>query len=672
MASRYDQYVTSPAEPPAVDMGNYGKSRYDQYVSPPAPAGYTGKLPPSPAELDEQDSGFFGRVGADLRKRNAMADEIVAANNAGNQGAMESIGQIAGKVVAGAGNDIIGEGLKSAGSGIAAVTPDAIKAPVSLYAKSAKDFVLNSDLGKVGMDAARRGIDYYKQFAAENPRATRDIESVVNIGTLLPLGKAIAPASDAAGGILSKGGTALKESADAKSIAKQVTGDNLKGWSEAAYKAADELGAPIAPGETNKWLDMAAKALPQTEEGKLALGNSTATDFISRISILRDKSLSFAGAEEIDKGLGAEISKAYRAGDKSEAARFIAIQDGLRDAVGSLPEASEQIKNAKGLWSAASNQRLIENIKKGAEYTDNPATSIKAGFRTLSKKIADNPRGWTESEISAINHAAKTGILTDILRISGSRLGPIIAGAGGLASGGPLGGAAASGASYATSALARKGATALQSARAAKVSEAIMQRPVVQSAIKSATETGELSPRITAKGTTGSALNAVGQLMQGKNPLSMAEIMKLPPAEARIALQQMKALPAPAKDLSAATDGTIRLQTNAERDAGILARQRGAETGLTMDVRNAQSKMQATNQAEIDRLIKSDAWDRIDTATKERISAQIEQAWKNNLAPLPDIINQAKADVEDLMAHKGHDITNTALRDALLGATKRR
>lgn len=133
----------------------------------------------------EESPGFIERVRADLAERGRMLDEIQAAEEAGEQPLSESLFQVAGKVMAGSVLDVIGEGVVSAIGGLSAITPDEIEDPIVQGAVRLGTAFLETDLGKEGLEAAEKGFAAYNEFSAENPRAARNIESVVDIGLLL-------------------------------------------------------------------------------------------------------------------------------------------------------------------------------------------------------------------------------------------------------------------------------------------------------------------------------------------------------------------------------------------------------------------------------------------------------------------------------------------------------
>jgi hypothetical protein len=89
----------------------------------------------------------------------------------------------------------------------------------------------------------------------------------------------------------------------------------------------------------------------------------------------------------------------------------------------------------------------INRIIKNAEFTDNPATSIKNGFRTLARN-KKRMRGYTKKERRLIEKTAKSGVVSNTLRtVVGSRL---LSAGFGFALGGTAGGLASVGVSEMT------------------------------------------------------------------------------------------------------------------------------------------------------------------------------------------------------------------------------
>lgn len=270
------------------------------------------------------------------------------------------------------------------------------------------------------------------------------------------------------------------------------TAEGIRGLASQAYQAADQQGGMLNPSAVNTAITKAGAVAPQTLEGRAFAGASPSTQALSDLSQFRDKPLSLKSVQEIDEDLSERMEGQVdpKTGIlNKQGYKLLQIQQALRDASDNAGENDlvngagfKSWKQGQQLYSASMRMGDIDRIMARAEQTDNPVTAIKTGFRTL----ANNPsrlRGYTTEEIAAINDAAKTGIITNGLRLAGSRLGPIAAGAAGLASGGPLGALAATTADYALSGAARAGANAIQRGKGNAVRETIANRPAVQSAL---------------------------------------------------------------------------------------------------------------------------------------------------------------------------------------------
>lgn len=136
-------------------------------------------------EDEAEKLGFLQRFEQDIQKRVDMSGEIIQAVMDGEQSTAEGYLQVAGKVGAGAILDFIGQVVISGARGLSAITPDVIEQPLKDGAISAGHEFLNTEVGQKGLDAARQGVEAYKQFRADNPRAARNIEAIVDLGLLL-------------------------------------------------------------------------------------------------------------------------------------------------------------------------------------------------------------------------------------------------------------------------------------------------------------------------------------------------------------------------------------------------------------------------------------------------------------------------------------------------------
>lgn len=266
---------------------------------------------------------------------------------------------------------------------------------------------------------------------------------------------------------------------------------DVRSLASQAYKTADQQGAVLYPESTNKFIEKASAVLPQTEAGKIVSGETATTKLIDRLQLLRDKHLNLQSAQEIDSALGdAMTSEVDPLTGKmnAEGNKLLKIQTALRDTIDNASQ-NDLVGGSKGfdtwnqgrqLWSASAKMNDIERIMNRADMTDNPATAIKSGFRTL----ASNPsrlRGYTPEEISAIQRAAKTGVLTGTLKFLGSRLISSMSGAiAGAAGGGSVGAGLGMVGGAAVGTPMRNAAAALQANRGNSVLNAIANRPIVQ------------------------------------------------------------------------------------------------------------------------------------------------------------------------------------------------
>lgn len=132
------------------------------------------------------DQNFFERFGEDLKTRwGEQGAEIINAAVRGEQHFGSTALQLVGKVGAGSVMDFIGEAIISGGRGLSAITPDDLRDWTKENATKAGIFLLQTDMGQKGLEAARQGIAKWQEFADEHPVHARNIESIVNIGMLV-------------------------------------------------------------------------------------------------------------------------------------------------------------------------------------------------------------------------------------------------------------------------------------------------------------------------------------------------------------------------------------------------------------------------------------------------------------------------------------------------------
>lgn len=124
--------------------------------------------------------GFLSRVGEDLKKRGSSIAQTFKDTVSGKINPLDTGIQTVGAVAGGV-NDIIGEGIKS---GVNAL-PQGVKDT----ARSIGVDILQTQVGQAGLSAIKQGLEKYNQWKEQNPVGAKNLESVLNIASLFPVGK---------------------------------------------------------------------------------------------------------------------------------------------------------------------------------------------------------------------------------------------------------------------------------------------------------------------------------------------------------------------------------------------------------------------------------------------------------------------------------------------------
>jgi len=453
-----------PPLPPGFVIGDLP---VQQAAIPAVPPGFVIEEPTTIQAPQREEKGFFGRTAEKLRERGAKLADIFTADISGEQTTPETIFQTVGTEI-GAIGDIIGEGVLSA----AKATPETIKQPIVAGVRN----LLNTDSGKAAIEALSKGVENWESFKKDNPRAARNIEATFNVGTAFTPIKGVSAAKLAKGGI----GKGIGNVKRITTKAPVITSDDVSVLASASYKKAEELGGTLTPEFTNQFIADIEKLTPQTEIGKIVGGESPFTKTVEQLQQIKDKPISLEAAQEFDELLGDTVDSLMDQGRLTKQARkVLQIQDRFREGIEKAEpslisggkEGFNALKEGRKLWAASRKLKDVERIIARAELIDNPATAIKTGFRNL----VTNPkrvRGFTKKEIALMRKAAKTGIVSDILRVTlGSRLIPIFT----AATGGGLGTTAAA---TAGSIAARGIAERATAGRAAAVAQEIAKRAI--------------------------------------------------------------------------------------------------------------------------------------------------------------------------------------------------
>jgi hypothetical protein len=186
----------------------------------------------TPPSIPATKQSLASRILSDLTKRGKTAIQEFGKGVSGEispmEGGIRALGQAAGGIT-----DIIGEGIKSAVD----IVPDVIKEPI----KKVGVDILQTEAGKAGLNAIKAGVDVYSQWKSKNPRIAEDLEAIVNIGSLLPIGKG--------GQIIGKG--AIRSVDVSADLVKQLTIQSEKSIEKSIIKNFEKGVKPLLPGKTS-------------------------------------------------------------------------------------------------------------------------------------------------------------------------------------------------------------------------------------------------------------------------------------------------------------------------------------------------------------------------------------------------------------------------------------
>lgn len=190
-------------------------------------------------QTEEPKKGFLSGVTESLTKRGGEIAQT--ASDVWNQkiNPIEGSLQFVGKGI-GAVTDVLGQAGVAAAK---AVTPDPLEKAI-----------LESAPVKAGLEIAQQGAQAYESWKQQNPRIAKDLESIVNIASIFPVGGAAKLGAGtltkgtkaATGAVVDAGTRAVKSTIGG--LEKTALGSALKTGTKAAGELATEAGGAIARG----------------------------------------------------------------------------------------------------------------------------------------------------------------------------------------------------------------------------------------------------------------------------------------------------------------------------------------------------------------------------------------------------------------------------------------
>ena len=201
--------------------------------------------------VEDKGTSLLGGIGEDISKRVGNIGETTKRQNVNDQTMSESILQTAGQGVGLAfdvAGRILGSAVKTGGKVLSALTPDIIETPIKEAVSNVGMKILESPIMQEGLQKVAQGIDIYKEWKKKNPRWAADLESVINIASILPAKKIGEPITKEVGKLAGKEATKLETKATEKGlqfIQDLVSPVKNKAVKEAEVARTTEKGAGV-------------------------------------------------------------------------------------------------------------------------------------------------------------------------------------------------------------------------------------------------------------------------------------------------------------------------------------------------------------------------------------------------------------------------------------------
>lgn len=191
----------------------------------------------------EESKGFFASAWEDIKERGGNIKDIFMEESMGDEeddGLIKEFaedvrtgGHILGQIAGGVG-DIIGQGLFH---GAKVILPKAAEEKIG---ELGEDF-LASDLGQGMLGALGTGMESYEGWKENNPELAKDVESVINVASLVPIVKGAKVGGEVVEAGVKKGAKLAKEGVETTlETAKKVT-EKTKSIFKKEVKDVDDL-----------------------------------------------------------------------------------------------------------------------------------------------------------------------------------------------------------------------------------------------------------------------------------------------------------------------------------------------------------------------------------------------------------------------------------------------
>lgn len=330
----------------------------------------------------------------------------------GEQGVKDTVAQYVGQ---GAGfvGDVAGSAIVR---GAQAITPDQVEKAI---VEKGKQF-LETPTGQKALEVVGQGMEAYNSWKSEHPVDAANLEAIVNVASLIPIGKGAKIVKEGAEAAVTAGVDVVKEGAEA------VVGVGVKAMDATADAARSAVKGVDGKGVSGVIEKVVAKPVPKPVE--TVLREIPATQFDEYADVARKATLSYKNATPLEMA-GKKAQKALDTVQRKLNA--IGTQKGsvmAKAAVGNKPMGNIVVKFRqsldnflKGKTAVEGDSKLIKDVMLEAKRLgDNPAAKdvdkfidfvqdrIYTGGRDLSVPITDETTASLRKIVGELNESLKS------------------------------------------------------------------------------------------------------------------------------------------------------------------------------------------------------------------------------------------------------------------------
>lgn len=334
--------------------------------------------------------GMASRVGSDLQNRGNKVNDIWNSDQSQFSKKLQTAGQGAAFAT-----DIAVEAVKGI-SDATGFTEKVVK-PLGKASKPLGIAILETPLGKKGLEAVKGGTEAYQAFKTKYPEAAGDLEAIINIGSILPIGKGASVTAEAGKNAVINATSKIKPATSAlidksseiikpRPSAEKALGEVLQGKTKDLNAGKKALGSIDTGGVTT------FKQLQDRIDQNIADYSKSVDDILDMDST--PKTLESLGSKTVSGG-GKEVSRNFiqtAIAHLDELYRSTADDARLADLQDVIEKANKEGLTAREV-NDISRMYNTEFGSKAFSKTGDPLTSVNAQmYENIRKGVKDIAR----------------------------------------------------------------------------------------------------------------------------------------------------------------------------------------------------------------------------------------------------------------------------------------